>query len=252
MNWKDQFPKENIYYQTDNGILYKGDCLEILKEFPEKSIDLVLTDPPYGTNSVRGKEDLAYKDNKSLDWLLEVLKLCVKKLRKDRIMYVLLDYRRVHYVAVEISKFLPLFNEIVWKIGWISGFKTKTRKKWVNNHSTILQFGKYDNFCTPKKKIVGGRKGVSYIPLDTVWDDIPSILQMSFAKKTGHPDEKPLKLFERLILPSVPKNGILLDPFMGSGTTAIACEKLNYKWVGIEISEKYCEITKQRLEKDVQ
>ena len=50
-DWKSMFPKDNIYYETDNGILYKGDCLEIMKEFPNESIDLVLTDPPYNTTN---------------------------------------------------------------------------------------------------------------------------------------------------------------------------------------------------------
>ena len=48
MNWKDKFPKENIYFETENGILYKGDCLEIMKHIPDNSIDLILTDPPFG------------------------------------------------------------------------------------------------------------------------------------------------------------------------------------------------------------
>jgi len=51
MNWKDKFPKENRYFETDNGILYCGDSLSLLKEFDKNSIDLILTDPPYGVNS---------------------------------------------------------------------------------------------------------------------------------------------------------------------------------------------------------
>jgi len=54
MNWKDKFPKENIYFETDRGILYCGDCLEVMKEFPRESIDLALTDPPYGIRASKG------------------------------------------------------------------------------------------------------------------------------------------------------------------------------------------------------
>ena len=61
MNWKDLFPRENRYYETKNGILYCGDCLEIITEFPEESIDLVLTDPPYNaSNSKLGFADGHY------------------------------------------------------------------------------------------------------------------------------------------------------------------------------------------------
>jgi site-specific DNA-methyltransferase (adenine-specific) len=70
-------------------------------------------------------------------------------------------------------------------------------------------------------------------------------------RKTDHPTEKPEGLFRELI-GDFSLNGIVFDPFLGSGTTAVACEQLNRKWIGIEISEKYCEIAARRLELETQ
>ena len=68
-------------------------------------------------------------------------------------------------------------------------------------------------------------------------------------KETTHPTEKPVKLFVWIINKFTEKNELVLDPFMGSGTTAVACEQLQRKWIGIEISEAYCSIIKNRLSK---
>jgi site-specific DNA-methyltransferase (adenine-specific) len=71
-------------------------------------------------------------------------------------------------------------------------------------------------------------------------------------KETDHPNEKPLLLIRKLITVGSNENDFIIDPFMGSGTTAVACEQLNRRWIGIEISEKYCEIAKQRIERERQ
>jgi site-specific DNA-methyltransferase (adenine-specific) len=68
-------------------------------------------------------------------------------------------------------------------------------------------------------------------------------------EREDHPTQKPLELMERIIKVSSPVNGIVLDPFMGSGTTAVACIKLNRSYVGFEINSNYCEIIKKRIEK---
>jgi site-specific DNA-methyltransferase (adenine-specific) len=67
---------------------------------------------------------------------------------------------------------------------------------------------------------------------------------------SAHPTQKPIKLIEKLIDVHTDIEGTVLDPFLGSGTTAVACEKLGRRWIGIEISEKYCEIAKQRIKSE--
>ena len=90
-NWKSMFPRDNIYHETDNGILYKGDCLEIMKDFPKDSVDLILTDPPYGLKQDKGSKDFGnykqhkYKDNWDnlrpnkiyFDLMLNISKVCI-------------------------------------------------------------------------------------------------------------------------------------------------------------------------------
>ena len=69
-------------------------------------------------------------------------------------------------------------------------------------------------------------------------------------KTTDHPNEKPIGLIQRLLVCGSEVESLIIDPFLGSGTTAVACERLNRKWIGIEIEEKYCEIAAQRIENE--
>jgi len=228
-------------YYEENGIaIYNGDCLEVMKQFEDKSFDLVLTDPPYGART-----------DENIDEVIMRLEESFKKIVTEGGAFVMCDYRNVHKIATSLQKTLPLVNEIIWKVGWVSGYRSFTKKKFVVNHNYILQFGNIHTFSNigrnPKTKIRARyNTPTKRVALDTVWDDIPSVRQTSFYKiKTGHPDEKPVRLFTRILGCS----GTIfnLDPFMGSGTTLVAAKKLNRKAVGIEISEKYCEMAVKRL-----
>ena len=84
-------------------------------------------------------------------------------------------------------------------------------------------------------------------PIGNFWDDI-SIPYWSMPENTEHPTQKPEKLIAKLILASCPKNGIVLDPFVGSGTTSVVAKKLGRNYVGIEINEEYCCWTEKRLD----
>ena len=184
-----------------------GDCLDVLRGMPDGSVDAVVTDPPFT----------------GLEAILERLRESFRLLRPTGVAYVLLDYHIVHHIAVELDKLLPLENEIVWKVGWVSGFRAHTTSKWVVNHNTILQFGRPTYFQLPKripksKHRTGSHAPTHPVAFDTVWDDLPSVRQMSFvSNKSGHPYEKPVSLMERLVSSSVPEAGIVLDPLHGFG-----------------------------------
>jgi len=221
-----------------------GDCLKILSQMPKGCVDLVVTDPPYGI----GRYHLTY------DALLRRMIECARVLN-DGTVYVLLDSTWAHKMVADLGSYLPFVGEIIWKVGWVSGFKSLIRKRWILNHNFILQFGKAELVETlyrePKHKKRRGGNPTKPVPLDTTWDDCPSILHQSFSReKVGHPEQKPEILFERLVKASSNPGDLIFDPFIGSGTTAVVADRLGRKFFGCDINPDYVEMALKRLEKD--
>lgn len=230
-DWKDQFPKENIYYQTDNGILYKCDCLEILKEFPEKNIDLVLTDPPYGininkmsfTNSIEG--GIAKRNNYK-----GICNWDNKRISKE-----------IFFLLFNISK-----HQIIFGGNYYTDILAPTKSWIVWDKKTDDKYRNDFADCELAWCSIGVARIYRYL-----WT---GFLQqnMKNKEKRYHPTQKPVGLIERLLLDYSKENDLILDCFCGSGTTLVAAERLNRRYIGIELEEKYCEITKQRLIKETE
>lgn len=193
--------------------LHLGDCLNILKTFPDKSVDLCLTDPPYG---IDGEEDFS------------IVQGAIKEMKRiSKMQILILDWRNP--MTVGNGK----FAELVWEYGWISGGRTKS-EHFYPTHNTIHFCGeRLFKFDTKNGSIIKRQPGFS------------SPRQCSYAKKSGHPYEKPLKLMEYLVERSNAET--ILDPFMGSGTTGCACKELGRNFIGIEIEKKYYDIAKKEL-----
>ena len=155
-------------------------------------------------------------------------------------------------------------NEIVWRIGWVSGFKTQKRG-WIRNHDTILYYTKtgaaakrfnkeYIPYPPDYVRRDGKKPTGKGIPIEDTWncsetDILNSIMIMSFSnEKVGYPTQKPLKLLERIINASSEPGEIVLDPFCGCGTTADAAAELGRKYLGIDISGIAVRVMQQRLE----
>lgn len=157
-------------------------------------------------------------------------------------------------------------NEIVWRIGWVSGFKTQKRG-WIRNHDTILyyvaspvaaqRFNKeYIPYAPDYVRRDGKRPTGKGIPLEDTWncsdaDRLDSLGIKSFAKKTGYPTEKPLNLVRRIIRASSNDGEIVLDPFCGCATACIAAEFEHRQWVGIDISSKAADLVRSRMEDEL-
>ena len=230
MSWKDIFPKENRYFETENGILYCGDCLDVMEQFPKESVSLILTDIPYGevNRKSNGLRNLDKKDADLLNFKLETFLNFVKALTKGSV-YIWCGTEQIS----QIRGFL-VDNGFSTRVGvW-----EKTNPSPMNGQHIWLSgielcaYGKkpkatFNEFCK-----------------NTVWR-FPS------GRSKLHPTQKSLALFKYLVNVSSNENDIVLDPFIGSGTTAVACENLNRRWIGIEINHDYCEITKQRILKVV-
>jgi len=258
MNWKDLFPKENRYFETDNGILYCGDCLEIMPKFSKKVFDAIITDPPYGITACKWDVVIPFEDM----WK------CLKKIRKNRTPIVL-------FGSEPFSSYLRISNIKEYKYDWV----------WIKSRILGHLVAKYRPLEQKEVISVFGKGRINYYPIkvkrnktriDKRKGENGSCQHLNFKNKVDriavyvdkfpttvlffksehnvgfytHPTKKPLLLLEYLVKTYTNKGDLVLDFTCGSGTTLVACEKLNRRWIGIEIKEKYCEISKNRILKE--
>jgi DNA modification methylase len=186
-------------------------------------------------------------------------------LRKTGSIYVHCDPTASHYLKMILDALFGPENfrrEIIWRSGWISGFKARA-KNWARNHDTILYYlrSHREEFTFNKDLAYkphgkdyerrGGGENPKGVAIDDVWDEValysPWIKSFS-DEKLGYRTQKPLALLERIIAVSSNKGDLVLDPFCGCGTTIEAAETLERKWIGIDIAIRAIEIVKDRLD----
>lgn len=180
-------------------------------------------------------------------------------------LYLHCDPTMSHYLKIVLDHIFGVTNfrsEIVWRIGWVSGFKSK-KKGWIRNHDIIFHYVKspaaiklFNKEYIPYPEGYVRRDGSAPtgqgFPIEDTWncsehDKLNSIQITSFStEKLGFPTQKPVRLLERIVKASSPCGGLVLDPCMGSGTTLQAAHSLGRKWVGIDISPLAVESTLSR------
>jgi DNA modification methylase len=281
MSWKNQFPQQNRYFETENGILYNQNCAECLKQFPYNCIDLIVTSPPYDNLRTYGKDI-------DKTWNFEVFKKIANELsrvikRGGVIVWVVNDatikgsetgtsFRQALYFKDECK--LNLHDTMIYAKNNFSN-PSNNRYHQIFEYMFIFSKGKPKTFNPikdRKNKCVGqsnwGKNTVrqkdgslkerkkrivnEYGMRFNIWRYITSggIGQKDkIAYK--HPATFPEQLAYDHIISWSNENDIVLDPFMGSGTVAKQSEKLNRRWIGIELNEEYCKIAKQRIEKSL-
>lgn len=238
--------KNYEYYRTDLGVLYCGDCLEILPLI-EGEIDLVLTDPPY--------EQTNCKWDKGLEEILNLLKSINSQIIFGNIKNFELIKKKFNFRFEMIwdkinpsnfmnSKIMPLRqHEYIYICGNYKYIPVtdinKVTKRFGKNKKRL----KDESWKTVGHgDIINDSKGY---PKTIIKIQKPN--NMTRDKGGFHRTQKPVELIVYLLNNFSDKNDFILDCCVGSGTTAVACEKLGRRWIGIEISEKYCEIAKQRI-----
>ena len=279
MNWeklkKYLINSKWYYFHTDNGVLLCGDCLEIIKEIPEESIDLIFTSPPYFVGKeYEDKEKTPEGYQKYLDFLTAVFTSTKNILVKGGNLYINIDDAHTSLKSVfKKSIVLPTHAHLIVNLSKIFDYKEmilwkKIRGKHATGGASRL-LGSYGRFRSPgcipivqeveyilwfrkpgKRNDITDelRKKSSLTPEEfkkfgmQIWE-----LQPEKVKKIGHPAPFPVKLSNRIIKIGSFVDDIVLDPFFGAGTLGITCEKLNRRWIGIEINKKYCKIAKQRI-----
>lgn len=222
--------------------LYNDDCLKILKQIPDKSVDLIVTDPPYlitsrgngGTSGGMFQKKIVNKgkvfNENSIDiqdWIDEFYRV----LKNDTHCYIMTNNKNIyHYLdVINKSKFHYVKNLIWVKDNKIMGQTYMSQFEYVimlrkGNHKKINNCGTSDVLVFPNKKLKDENG------------------------KTIHDTEKPVGLMKVLIENSSQENDVILDPFMGLGVVGVVCKETNRNFIGIEIDEKYFNITKDRIE----
>lgn len=210
--------------------IIQGDCLEVMKNIPDKSVDLVIADPPYGVNYDGGvtndikREKLVNDD--TADLYQKIYPEIYRILKDDGTAYIF------YASGYEKEVFpIPLFSQYEVLI------RFKTNATFGAANARYKQ--DYEPILYLRKK--GGSKWRGNTKQRMVW------FEKRNPKNIFHPTQKPIDVISRMILNSTDENDIILDPFLGSGTTAVACKQLNRNYIGIELSGEYCDIAKQRL-----
>lgn len=215
-----------------------GDCLEVMKDIPSESIDLIVTDPPYlikyKTNRRKNKthdfcSEILNDDN--YDLISNYIKQCYRIMKDNTAMYMFCNCDRVDFFKQELEK---------------AGFKVKNMIIWVKNNHTAgdlkAQFGKQYEIIFLVNK---GRCLFNGKRLTDVWN-----YNRVSGNKQVHQNQKPIDLLERCILKHSKDNDVVFDGFMGSGSTGVACINTNRNFIGIELDESYFNIAKERIEKE--
>lgn len=225
--------------------LRQGDCLELMKDIPDKSIDLVVIDPPYDFMSKHyGKsysEDGAFGSlGRTYHSELESNTI-ITGINEDVLQELIRIMKKVNiYIwcsKEQILKYINFFKN--YNMDLLTWHKTNPiptcSNKYLSDTEYILFFREkgvkiYGTYATKKK----------YYVTPTNKED---------KKSYKHPTIKPVDIIENLIINSSKENDVVLDCFMGSGTTGVACMNTNRNFIGIELDEKYFEIAKERIEK---
>ena len=213
--------------------IYNEDCLEGMKQIPDESIDMILCDPPYGMNyrsNYRKDKYDSIKNDSSLEWIDEFV---------DEIYRISKD-NTAHYMFTSFHN-IDLFKQAIER-----KFKVKNLLTWVKNNTSM---GDLKGDFAPKTEfIIFFHKGRRLI--NGKRDS--NVLEYNRTGNKLHPTQKPIDLTEYLISKFSDKEDVILDPFMGSGTTAIACLNTNRQYIGFEIDETYYKLSLDRIEKHIE
>ena len=251
--------------------VYKGNCIEIMnKKIPEESVNLIFADPPYNLsgNGLKWEGNKTggdwYMVNEEWDKMTELeyiqfsrkwIGACHKVLKDNGSIYISCTYHNLAEVMIVLKQLgFKINNVIVWQKTNAMPNMTKRvfthstefvvwavkGKKWIFNYEELKKIN-------PEKQKDGSPK-----QMRDVWS-LPLVQGKERLRgddgRALHPTQKPEEMLKRIIIASSNNGDTVLDPFLGSGTTAIVAKKLGRNWIGIEKSKKYAEMAKKRISK---
>jgi len=251
-----------------NIVVYHGNCLDLLQKIPDKSIQLIVTSPPYNLGKEYEKRIVL---DKYIEQQAEVIRECVRTLSsRGNICWQVGNYVNNGSIIPLDTIIYPIFKDLGLKmrnrIIWHFEHGLHCYKRFSGRYETIIWFTKSDDYFFnldpvrvpqkyPGKKYFKGPKVGRYScnpngknPGD-IWI-IPNV-KCNHVEKTIHPCQFPVELIERLVLSMSNENDWVLDPFLGVGTTIIAAIKHNRKGAGAEVVKKYVDIAHKRIIKEI-
>lgn len=208
--------------------IHHGDCLELMKDIDDKSIDLLLTDVPYGMNFQSNYRKVKYnpiENDNNLDWLPSWCKEIKRVVKDNAHLYIFCSWHNVDIFKQQIEKYIKVKNILIW-------VKNNTGMgDLVNDYAPKYEMIIY---CNPNNK-----------PLNDGRDS--NILCFNRTNNENHPTEKPIDMMFYLIRKSTKENDLVLDTFAGSCPVAIACYNLKRNFICIEKNKDYYEKSVERL-----
>ena len=240
--------------------LFHGDCLQLLPQFPRNSIDVIFADPPYFLSNGgitchagrmvkvnKGDWDVSHGIEESHKFNLAWLSECQQVLTKNGVIWVSGTAHIIFSVGFAMQQLgFKILNDIIW-------FKPNASpnlscRYFTHSTETVIwaaknKKSKHTFNYKLMKQLSNGKQ------MRNLWEISPP--QPKEKAHGKHPTQKPLKLLERILLASTNEGDVLLDPFNGSGSTGIAALRLGRKYIGIEVSEEYLDLTIKRLEDEL-
>ncbi len=261
-------------FTNDQSKIYFGDCLEKLDELDENAFQAIIADPPYFQVLLEENWDNQWKTEEDyLVWTEDWIKKAGRLLKDDGLFFIFGQLgKREHlwlHVCSMATRKMQFHDMLIWDraVGYNERYdsftpcyemilvlrKSKDVKPYFDKDTvrityddeTIKQYLKdkrYKDLDARRTHLEKGKYATNILR-------VPS-LKGSSKEKVGHPSQKPIKLIEMLVKSATRENDSVLDPFLGSGTTAVVCQNLNRSFVGIEIEKKYIEIVENRLRKN--
>jgi site-specific DNA-methyltransferase (adenine-specific) len=242
-----------------------GDTLEILPLLPQKSVDLLIIDPPYNLTRTFGDTRFTKRSSASYeDWVHSWLVLLLPLLKPTASIYVCSEWQSSGIVQRVLEDYFIVKNRISWERekgrGASRNWKNCSEDIWFCALSEDYYFdveavklkrrviAPYrDETGKPKGWSADGDGDFRVTHPSNLWTDI-SVPFWSMPENTDHPTQKPEKLIAKLVLASSRPGDVVLDPFLGSGTTSVVAKKLGRHFIGIEKEEIYCLLAERRLE----
>lgn len=235
--------------------IHLGDCLPYLKNLPAQSVDVVITDPPFNIGKKYDTYTDSLKFEEYLSWCKSWLEECVRLLKPTGSLYLFNYPENNAYLKVFLDGKLKFRRWLTWHYNTNTGH---SKKNYTRTQHSILFYTKSDDYIFNKSDVAqpyknltdkriqelikNGKNGTG--PYDVF---IFNIVKNVSKEKTEHVAQLPLALVEIFVKASSHKNGMILDPFLGSGTVAVAAKKNGRNYCGCEISKKYLGIIMNRL-----
>ncbi|BAY26301.1 DNA methylase N-4/N-6 domain protein [Calothrix sp. NIES-2100] len=258
-----------LYFAHENGELWQGDAIEWLRTLETESVDLVIADPPY--NIKKAEWDSFESPAAYIAWSLEWIEQVSRILKPTGSFYICGFSEILADIKLPASHF---FTSCRWLI-WHYKNKANLSNDWGRSHESILHFrkSKYFYMDIENLRILYGEHTLKYPshpqaitsqygnngknngnkwnphtkgakPRDVI--EIPTTCN-GMHEKTKHPTQKPEELIRKFILASSKRQDIVIDPFLGSGTTAVTAEQLGRRWLGCDINDEYLEWAFERI-----